>query len=135
MKDFRCGPGCKISAWADGGPRWKSSQGGSRGRLGKAYGESIVVGLTGDVICRGNHWFVDAVRTGCGVIFRHCPVCLTVARGHLSVIMATERKTVPARNDVRFRMQFWLNDGRSIMLPAFLVALGIVASDHGGRSR
>jgi hypothetical protein len=30
VKDFRCGPGCKVLAWADCGPRWKSSQGGSR---------------------------------------------------------------------------------------------------------
>lgn len=40
VKEFRCGPLCKISTRTDCGPRWKSSQGGSRGRLGSGYGES-----------------------------------------------------------------------------------------------
>jgi len=31
VKDFRCGPGCEVSACCSGGLRWKSSQGGSRG--------------------------------------------------------------------------------------------------------
>ncbi len=39
VKEFRSGPLCKISTRTDCGPRWKFSQGGSRGRLGSGYGE------------------------------------------------------------------------------------------------
>ena len=40
MKIFRCGPECEVCRWTDRGPRWKISQGGSRGGLVAAYGES-----------------------------------------------------------------------------------------------
>ena len=40
VKDFRCGPWRIAGGRAQLGPRWKSSQGGSRGGLGAIYGES-----------------------------------------------------------------------------------------------
>ena len=40
LKDFRCGPWRIAGGRAQLGPRWKSSQGGSRGGLGAIYGES-----------------------------------------------------------------------------------------------
>jgi len=40
VKDFRCGPECEVSAWTDGGPRWKSSQGGSRVGWVKSMGKA-----------------------------------------------------------------------------------------------
>lgn len=41
VKDFRCGPRRKGAAWCVVGPRWKSSQGGSRVVPGAVYGESV----------------------------------------------------------------------------------------------
>ena len=40
VKIFRCVPRYEVSAWCSCGPRWKISQGGSRGGLGDVYGES-----------------------------------------------------------------------------------------------
>jgi hypothetical protein len=45
VKDFRCGPGRVESAWHLVGPRWKSSQGGSRGQRFHFYGESALVAI------------------------------------------------------------------------------------------
>ena len=39
VKVFRRGPRRAASAWRDLGPRWKTSQGGSRGGLGGVHGE------------------------------------------------------------------------------------------------
>ena len=38
LKIFRCGPRCEGAAWCTGGPRWKISQGGSRGDLAVSMG-------------------------------------------------------------------------------------------------
>lgn len=40
MKIFRCGLECEVDGRTDGGPRWKISQGGSRGDLAVTYGKS-----------------------------------------------------------------------------------------------
>ena len=48
VKDFRCGPHRMRWVPALFGPRWKSSQGGSRGKLGSVYGESVLAVMAAD---------------------------------------------------------------------------------------
>jgi len=47
VKVFRCGSARNAAHLRDHGPRWQTSQGGSRGRSGSGYGESVqTVGAT-----------------------------------------------------------------------------------------
>jgi len=62
-------------------------------------------------------------------------VHFAVVPSPLSVFVAAERKSGPARNEERFRMPFWWSDGRSIMQPASLVERGIGASGRAGISQ
>jgi hypothetical protein len=41
VKVFRCGPRREVEGWRAVGPRWQTSHGGSRGRPGATYGESV----------------------------------------------------------------------------------------------
>ena len=134
MKIFRCGPWCEISAWRACGPRWKISQGGSRGGWRRSMGKV--------------RW-----RSGSRLSRRHCRegrsrgfvlsslVFLGGCRGNRGVpTRSLWGFEAPGTNEFgRSRRgnrsaSAWVS-GHGVMRPGPLVVLGTLASGRAGRSR
>ena len=134
VKDFRCGPRREGAAWCSAGPRWKSSQGGSRGELGGDYGVSapwsMVSGRTGTLI-----WV--AWRSPLAV--RASEISVSGRFLSLRPVVRTPTgspgTTGAARAAGTQRGNVSDEDGRFVMRPAPSAVHGTSASVPGGRFR
>ena len=134
VKVFRCGSRRNVAHWRGHDPRWKTSQGGSRGGLGSIYGESLQsVGAT--------------VASGVRLKVRMVPDTLAHSGEDadkavcFGVIAASCDAGNEQAHDVRTRSadcSWWFsvtNDRRFVMRPAPLVVRATSVFARAGRSR
>jgi hypothetical protein len=134
VKVFRCGPWREGGGGRDLGPRWKTSHGGSRGGLGDVYGErALSVGAAG---VGDGRMVRDAGRGGCGIFQMSGIFVGPWGRfGPQSGGWPWAGEPPVDRRLMGSRGRIGQGDGRSVMLPAPVVAPATLVADRGGTSR
>ena len=134
VKVFRCGPWREVGDGRDLGPRWKTSQGGSRVGPGAVYGERALT--VGTSVVGDRRMVRDAGRAGC-----HVPPMSGIfvgpwgRSGPRSGGWPWPGEQPVDRCLMENRERIGQGDGRSVMLPAPVAAPATVVADRDGTSR
>lgn len=134
VKVFRCGPWREAGDGRDLGPRWKTSQGGSRVGPGAVYGERALTVGTSEVGAR--RMVCDAGRAGCHVPQKSGIFVGPWGRsGPRSGGWPWPGEHPVDRCLMENQERIGQGDGRRVMLPAPVAAPATVVADRDGTSR